>query len=376
MALLGIHLTMLVGPVVPVPLAATLAENVEMVSVRHTDEGPSVAQLTLRVGKGGVTGIANDLLLKTQVRLGARLQILVTTGILPQVLFDGFLTAREWSPGSAPGSSLFTATAEDPTYKMDLVDQAAEHPAQPDIAIVAKIIASYGHVPLVIPPPAFDVPIPIERVPSQQGSDLAYLRQLAARYGYVFYLIPGPAPGLITGYWGPPVRPGLPQSALTVDMGGQTNVISFSATVQNTRATLVQGEVLDRQTGQTIPVFTATSSRPPLGLAPVLLQDPTSLRFQRLREPGLNIVQAFSRAQAITDASTDDAVTASGSLNTAQYGGLLQNRALVGVRGAGFDFDGYWRVTSVTHAIRKGSYHQDFTLKRGELGALLPTVIP
>jgi hypothetical protein len=32
-----------------------------------------------------------------------------------------------------------------------------------------------------------DVPLPIDQIPSQQGTDLDYIRALADRVGYVFY---------------------------------------------------------------------------------------------------------------------------------------------------------------------------------------------
>ena len=50
------------------------------------------------------------------------------------------------------------------------------------------------------------------------------LREMAARYGYVFYITPGPAPMTNTAYWGPPIRAGIPQRALSVNMGPETNV--------------------------------------------------------------------------------------------------------------------------------------------------------
>ena len=86
--------------------------------------------------------------------------------------------------------------------------------------------------------------------------------------------------------------------------------------------------------------------------------------------------RTITRAQAITDASTDSPLTASGSLNTARYGSVLQPRGLVGVRGVSDDFDGNWYVKRVTHTLKKGSYVQDFSLTRGEIGALLPVVLP
>ena len=91
---------------------------------------------------------------------------------------------------------------------------------------------------------------------------------------------------------------------------------------------------------------------------------------------GLTITQAFSRAQAQTDASTDSVVTASGELSAVRYGALLQARSLVGVRGVGYTYDGFYYVKSVTHNITRGDYKQSFTLTREGLGALSPLVVP
>jgi hypothetical protein len=54
----------------------------------------------------------------------------------------------------------------------------------------------------------------------------------------------------------------------------------------------------------------------------------------------------------------------------------LRARGLVGVRGAGFAYDGNYFVRSVTHDIARGSYTQSFTLSREGTGALLPVVLP
>ena len=48
----------------------------------------------------------------------------------------------------------------------------------------------------------------------------------------------------------------------------------------------------------------------------------------------------------------------------------------MGVRGAGYSYDGFYYVRSVTHNIRKGEYQQSFTLTREGLGAISPVVIP
>jgi hypothetical protein len=47
---------------------------------------------------------------------------------------------------------------------------------------------------------------------------------------------------------------------------------------------------------------------------------------------------------------------------------------LVGVRGAGFAYDGFYYVDSVTHSIKRGEYKQSFKLSRNGLISTLPRV--
>ena len=83
----------------------------------------------------------------------------------------------------------------------------------------------------------------------------------------------------------------------------------------------------------------------------------------------------IGRAQAITDASTD-VVTAEGELDAARYGGLLQARGLVDLRGAGLAHSGTYYVKRVTHSMQLGTYKQRFTLTREGTGAMKPLVVP
>ena len=45
------------------------------------------------------------------------------------------------------------------------------------------------------------------------------LKAMADRFGYVFYVIPGPAPFMNMAYWGPPIRVGVLQSAISINVG-------------------------------------------------------------------------------------------------------------------------------------------------------------
>ena len=54
-----------------------------------------------------------------------------------------------------------------------------------------------------------------------------------------------------------------------------------------------------------------------------------------------------------------EAVRGSGEVDTARYGAVLRARGLVGVRGAGLDYDGFYFVRSVTHSITQGLVHAE-----------------
>jgi hypothetical protein len=228
-------------------------------------------------------------------------------------------------------------------------------------------------VPVVIKPKTSDRPLPTERIPTQQVTDLAYINELAKRYAHVFYIFPGPATGANIAYWGPPIRVGVPQKAIAVNMGSYTNAESFSVQNNALTAAKVTGKVQDRRTNRSIPVRSFSSLRLPLALLPAL-QTQSQVRRQQFRETGRNITQALSSAQATTDRSVDNVVTVSGELDTVRYGDLLQLRRLVGLRGVGYSYDGLYYVKSVTHRLQKGEYKQSFTITREGLGTTVPFV--
>jgi hypothetical protein len=217
--------------------------------------------------------------------------------------------------------------------------------------------------------------LPVDRVPTQQSTDLAYIYELAEQFAYVFYIVPGPVSGTNLAYWGPPIRFGIPQKALSVNMGSFTNVNSINVQHNALDATKVEGKVQDRLTNRAIPVRTFGSLRLPLVLQPGILFQ-SSTRATQFRETGRSIVQALSRAQAESDRSVDNVVTISGELDTVRYGDLLQLRRLVGLRGMGYTYDGLYYVKSVTHTLQKGEYKQSFTITREGLGTTVPVVLP
>jgi hypothetical protein len=378
-ALLGLHLTLLLGPTVAVPAPPTVMEHLQSVEVTHSDEGRSGFQIVFGSGRSGPAGLLDHPLLTLPLlRPFNRVILIVTFNAIPRVLMDGIITDQQLLPSNEPGGSRLAVTGEDVSLMMDLEERSAEHPAQDETVIALKLIATYaqyGLIPTVLPPPVIDPPLPIERIPVQQGTDLAYLTQMARRHAYVFYVSPGPAPFTNVAYWGPPTRLDLPQRALSVNMGPDTNVENLRFRHDVLSPAFVSGEVQDRLTNQVVPVQTVASLRPPLSSQPSWLVHFPNLRRTQLRQSGLTAVQAFARAQATADASTD-AVVAEGELDALRYNGLLQARGLVGLRGAGYSYDGLYYVKRVTHSITLQQYRQRFTLTREGVGSTVPAVIP
>ncbi len=373
-------MTLLIGRSVAIPAPVLLTEALDRAEVTNTDEGRSGFQITFRAGRASALHALEDpLFVSPLLRPFNRVVLIVTFGVFPKVVSDGLITDVQYDPGSEPGTGTITVTGEDVCLAMDRDDEIAEHPAQPDLAIVAKLIAKYarfGLVPVVIPPKAIDPPLPVERVPVQQGTDLEYLVELGQRHGHVFYVTPGPAPLVNQAYWGPPKRIGFPQRALSVNFGAQTNVRSIDFRHSAIEPTLVDGDVQDPRTNAKIPIKTFLPTRIPLSSQPEAVFGRANLRTEVYRRACTSTVKAFGRAQSITDFSTDQVVTASGELDALRYGDVLRARGLVGLRGAGYRFDGLYYVKSVTHKLSIGDYTQSFTLTRDGVGSVTPVVRP
>jgi hypothetical protein len=244
----------------------------------------------------------------------------------------------------------------------------------PPAARVLLVIGKYaalGIMPVVIPSVVEDLPIPIERIPRQQGKDLDYVQQLARDVGYVFYVEPGPAPGTNVAYWGPEIKVGAPQPALNMDMDAHTNVelLSFSFDKEQKEMPIVFIHNQATKVPVPVPIPDITPLNPPLGLVPPLPPKMTPLTDTARLSPLGAVMKGLAYASQHADA-----VSGSGSLDVLRYGRILKSRQLVGVRGAGDAFDGLYYVKSVTHNIKRGEYKQSFALARNGLISTLPKV--
>lgn len=366
----GIHLSIMIGPVVAVPVPQSVIEALRSVQVTTGDKGASGFQLTFAISKNSPLNRA--LLPAGYFDPPNRVIIVVTVNGTPNVLMDGVITRQEFAPSNEPGQSTLTITGEDLTRMMDLIElNGFPYPAMPAEARVALIIARYavlGIIPLVIPSILIDVPNPLDRIPEQQGTDLQYIKKLADNVGYVFYIDPGPAPGINTAYWGPQIKIGVPQPALTINMDAHTNVESLSFSYDGFAKTLYIILIQEPASKAPIPIPIPdiTPLNPPLGAKPQI-----PLRIEMMDDTAkLSPLEAAAIGLAKASQSSD-VISGSGALDVLRYGRILKARQLVGVRGTGITYDGLYYVSSVTHNIKPGEYKQNFNLSRN--GLISPT---
>lgn len=370
----GVRLSLLIGPVpIPAPL-----DVVDALSSARVELGSGEAQsgfeltfdlparsplrtLFLITGGGGGVPLM-------------RVVLVVTINGQSEPIIDGIATHVDTLPGEG-GVGKLVVKGKDLSALMDVIEiPGIPFPAMPPSLRVLMILAKYaafGVIPLVIPSVIEEIPLPTDRIPQQQGSDYAYVKKLAQDVGYVFYLEPGPAPGASRAYWGPEIRVGAAQPALTTGMDALTNVeqLSFNFDRESKRFPIVYFQEPFSKTAIPVPIPDVNPMSPSLGLIP-----PLPPKVEKLKDTAhLSPMAALMRGLAYAS-QHGDSVFGSGKLDVARYGRLLKSRQLVGVRGAGLPFDGLYYVKSVSHEIERGSYKQSFSLARNGLISTVPAV--
>lgn len=371
----GVHLTLMIGPGVPVPVSKEVLDALTNAEVTTMSGQSSVFQLRFN--------ISNRSPLQTMFMLSQgspiplmRVIIAATVNGTPEVLMDGVMTNHEIAQGQDAGHSVLSITGEDLSKVMDYIDfSGIPYPAMPAEARVMMILAKYaflGIVPMVIPSVLVDVPLPEEQIPRQQGKDLEYIKFLAEEVGYVFYNEPGPKPGMSIAYWGPEIKTGVVQPALNINMDAHTNVETMNFNLNSDLKTMPVVIIQDKITKAPIiiPMPDITPLSPPLGLVPSIPKNIDFITGTAKLSPVKAALIGMTKA-----ARTADTVSASGSLDVLRYGRILKARKLVGVRGAGTAFDGLYYVKSVTHSIKRGEYKQSFTLTRNGLISTVSKVL-
>jgi hypothetical protein len=369
----GLHLSVEIGSITTEPVPRAVIEALTEVQVRAAATSQSGFQMKLAIGKR-----SEVMRLLSSGYFDPQRRVIITAIVrgTPHVLMDGVITQQDLAPSEQAGASTLSITGLDLTAHMDFVDlTGVPYPGLPQNVIVTAVLAKYalfGVVPVVFPPIIPVIKNPLKEFTIHQGTDLAFVQSMARETGYVFYLEPGPRKGMSQAYWGPEIRRGTPQPALSIDLDAASNVESLSFSYNGLARQQLVATILNEETKFPIPIPVpeVTLLKPFLAAQPAAIMKTRNLR-----------VASFSAAEGLQIAlgalaGPADAVTGSGQLDVLRYGRLLSPRKLVTVRGAGAQFNGRYYVTSVTHNIRRGQYTQSFSLARGGVKSDVSRVTP
>lgn len=369
----GIKLSLYIGPV-PVPAPQEVVESLTSVKV-EAGAGETQSGFELTFDLPARSPLQTLFLLTGGGSLPLmRVVLVVQINGSAEPVIDGVTTNVETQPGEG-GVSKLVVKGKDLSALMDIIELTGlPYPAMPPAVRVLLVLAKYaalGVIPIVIPSIVEHLPIPVDRIPLQRGSDYAYVMSLALQCGYVFYLEPGPEPATSKAYWGPEIRIGEPQPALSVNMDALTNVdeLTFNFDKEKKTTPVVFFQELLSKTPIGVPIPDVSPLNPPLGLVPPLPPKIVILHDTAHMGPLSALMTGLAYA-----GQNSDSVFGNGRLDVGRYGRLLKSRQLVGVRGAGVPFDGLYFVTSVTHEITRGEYKQSFSLARNGLVSTVSTV--
>jgi hypothetical protein len=365
----GVTLTLLMGPVAVVPAPAAVVDALESAQVTTAVGQRSGFQIVFTYSK--TSQIARTLLPAGFFDPMIRVILVATLNGVPKVLADGPIKRQDVVASANPGEHKLTITGEDVSGYMDVIDFTGfPFPAMPPFARVALMMAKYamfGVIPVPIPGVFQGADSPTEKFAHQQGTDFQYADKLAKDAGYEFYVAPGPAPGTNTAYWGPQIRVGIPQPALTIDMDHASNIETMSFSADGNAAVLPYAHVKVAGFSVPVPVPNVSLLKPPLAARPLIPSKTQLLETERMKLPDVLMTLLAGRASV-------DPVTASGSIDLTRYGKPIDARALIGVRGAGLAHDGFYYARSVTHTLGRGSWKQSFQLVRDGLVSNVPAV--
>lgn len=367
----AVTLSLMIGPVAVSPAPAYVVNALDSAQVTEAVGTRSGFQLSFTFSR--TSPIATRLLPTGFFDPMIRVILIATLQGVPRVLADGPIKRQDLTASTNPGEFRLTLTGEDVGGYMNVVDLTGfPFPALPPFARVALMMAKYapfGVIPLTIPAPFQPVDTPVEKIPHQQGTDYEYADKLAKDAGYDFYVTCGPAPGLNTAYWGPPVRVGAIQPALTIDMDRASNLGAMTFSADGNAAILPYAHVKVANFSIPVPAPDIAVLKPPLAARPLIPSRTKLLETDRMKLPEVLMTLLAGRGSV-------DPVTASGAIDLTRYGRPMSARQLIGVRGAGVAHDGLWFVRSVTHTLGRGSWKQAFQLSRDGLVSSVPQVMP
>ncbi|MEH1951240.1 MAG: hypothetical protein V7K77_30455 [Nostoc sp.] len=375
-----IRIKLMIGrPLVPKPAPYEVVDALIDLEVTQQDRDRSAFQMTFSLSKElkkssdywllqeGILNPPNRIIIQVIVNV----KVGVNRSLQQPILIDGIITNHQVVPSNKPGESKLIITGEDISVMLDLEDKNEIYPNVSDSTIVTKLLKAYSKYGLKsdVTNTRYFTPKKEEQITTQQSTDLQFIQKLALRNSFIFEIKPDKTPGRNIAYWGEEKQKVTPsQPALSMNMGAFTNVDSpINFNFNALEAIKPEASITDEKSGASI------SIRIPKSPGQALAKKPAkSLRTEVLRNTNkLEKILAEKQTESFASRSREIAVTATGEVDTVRYGYVLEVHQLVGVRGVGKSYGGYYYVKQVTHRIKRGEYKQSFTLIREGQGATI-----
>ncbi|MGD9534391.1 MAG: hypothetical protein AB7V56_11560 [Candidatus Nitrosocosmicus sp.] len=383
--LLGAHLTLLIGKIIPTPVPFRIVESIQSVKISQFLEKTHF-EIIVSAGRGKKDIFDIPAEYNLTLKEFNRVIIIATLGIRPFVLVDGIIKSVQYNPSEVPGQSSYTVTGSDISDILDIEEKSKTYPMQNEFMILARIVKDPRYLKYnIIPfPPPFKPtapPIDLEKTPTQSNvTDYQYLKSMAKKLGFIFTIEPADVPGTNFAYMGPAVDEKLkltPLEPINFNMGVFTNTSgNMSFDYDSSKPADQVGYYLDIDKHLPILIQTIRSPRPPLSLKPafiVNMQDNRKEKF--MAYDAIDYYEALKEAQARKEHSSTDLLTAEVQVDTLRYGQILRPRRFVPVTGVGLAHSGLYYIKKVEHEIiPKKKYTQTVTLTRDGKGSNIPVV--
>jgi hypothetical protein len=276
-------------------------------------------------------------------------------------LVDGPVVGTDDQMSTHPGQSWITVIIQDDSVYLNRTEEVVPFEDRRDHEVAHDLFGRFPQIARteidVTPAATTDLP----PVVVQRGTAIQILRRLARRHEMHAYVAPGATPGQSVGMFKrlPTVPQSLPALVL---LGADRNVDSFNVTNNIQRPARVQGWALNITDKA---VATATSQFRDLELLgdQAAFADEAQTATQLLAPGADDAVDLNQRVEREADRSSF-AFSASGTVASGCYPGVLLPYQVVTARGMEARLAGSYVVKRVAHRLTRSTYSQSFDLLR------------
>jgi phage protein D len=278
-----------------------------------------------------------------------------------KLLISGYITQISMHLDPDQGQSYVEIMGMDATCLMSLEEKVKQWPNKADSDIAREIFRSYDLTPQVDETGV----VHDEKAATiiQRDTDIQFLKRLARRNGFECSVRGD------KGFFRKPVLSAPSQPVMAAHFGPETNIGFIDARVNALRPMRVEMHQIDA-IGKQLQTATADAGeQKQLGRdAALSFAVPKGIRSKMFvkQEVAVNQPEMQNLCRAMFD-EAEWFAQATGEIDSATYGSILETMQPVPVKGAGEMFSGVYYVTSVKHLFGVKGYTQQFTARRNAL---------